>query len=137
MKRFSKMLGAFALCMGLLASPAQAEKFVVGFQPYDTISYQAIINAELGLWKKYTPEGTEIEFHPAVQGTVVASNMLADRAQIGYMSIMPAAVLCVRAKWSGQDGVHDGHVRRDPLLAHLSAQRRAGLQGQRSVGPLA
>lgn len=98
MKRFSKMLGAFALCMGLLASPAQAEKFVVGFQPYDTISYQAIINAELGLWKKYTPEGTEIEFHPAVQGTVVASNMLADRAQIGYMSIMPAAVLCVRAK---------------------------------------
>ena len=59
MKRFSKMLGAFALCMGLLASPAQAEKFVVGFQPYDTISYQAIINAELGLWKKYTPEGTD------------------------------------------------------------------------------
>ena len=98
MKRFSKMLGAFALCMGLLANPAQAEKFVVGFQPYDTISYQAIINAELGLWKKYTPEGTEIEFHPAVQGTVVANNMLADRAQIGYMSIMPAAVLCVRAK---------------------------------------
>ena len=47
----SKMLGAFALCMGLLASPAQAEKFVVGFQPYDTISYQAIINAELGLWR--------------------------------------------------------------------------------------
>ena len=92
------MLGAFALCMGLLVSPVQAEKFVVGFQPYDTISYQAIINAELGLWKKYTPEGTEIEFHPAVQGTVVASNMLADRAQIGYMSIMPAAVLCVRAK---------------------------------------
>ena len=94
MKRFSKMLGAFALCMGLLASPAQAEKFVVGFQPYDTISYQAIINAELGLWKKYTPEGTEIEFHPAVQGTVVASNMLADRAQIGYMSIMPDCPCC-------------------------------------------
>ena len=136
MKRFSKMLGAFALCMGLLASPAQAEKFVVGFQPYDTISYQAIINAELGLWKKYTPEGTEIEFHPAVQGTVVASNMLADRAQIGYMSIMPAALLCVPAN-GNVNMVYDGHVRRDPLLAHLSAQRRAGLQGQRSVGPLA
>ena len=58
MKRFLKMLGAFALCMGLLVSPVQAEKFVVGIQPYDTISYQAIINAELGLWKKYTPEGT-------------------------------------------------------------------------------
>ena len=98
MKRFSKMLGAFALCMGLLASPAQAEKFVVGFQPYDTISYQAIINAELGLWKKYTPEGTEIEFHPAVQGTVVANNMLANKAQVGYMSVMPATILCSKPK---------------------------------------
>ena len=67
MKRFSKMLGAFALCMGLLASPAQAEKFVVGFQPYDTISYQAIINAELGLWKKYTPEGKS-SFTPLCRG---------------------------------------------------------------------
>ena len=83
MKRFSKVLGALAVTVGLLAGPAAAEKFVVGFQPYDTISYQAIINAELGLWKKYTPAGTEIEFHPAVQGTVVASNMRANRAQIG------------------------------------------------------
>lgn len=98
MKRFSKVLGALAVTVGLLAGPAAAEKFVVGFQPYDTISYQAIINAELGLWKKYTPAGTEIEFHPAVQGTVVASNMRANRAQIGYMSIMPAVTLCVRAK---------------------------------------
>ncbi|MFR0874310.1 MAG: hypothetical protein ACLSHC_06655 [Bilophila wadsworthia] len=132
MKRFSKMLGAFALCMGLLASPAQAEKFVVGFQPYDTISYQAIINAELGLWKKYTPEGTEIEFHPAVQGTVVASNMLADRAQIGYMSIMPAAVLCVRAKGKVKM-VSTTDMSKDPLLAHLSAQRRADFKNNEAL----
>ena len=71
-----------------------AEKFVVGYQPYDTISYQAIINAELGLWKKYVPEGTEIEFQGALQGTVVANNMLADKAHIGYMSVMPATILC-------------------------------------------
>lgn len=137
MKRFSKMLGAFALCMGLLASPAQAEKFVVGFQPYDTISYQAIINAELGLWKKYTPEGTEIEFHPAVQGTVVASNMLADRAQIGYMSIMPAAVLCVRAK--GKVKMVSTTDMSEGTRCSLILVRKdgTGLQGQRSVGPLA
>lgn len=92
------VLASLVVAVGLLTGEASAETFVVGFQPYDTISYQAIINAELGLWKKYTPEGTEIEFHPAVQGTVVANNMLADRAQIGYMSIMPAAILCSRAK---------------------------------------
>ena len=65
--KIKSLLGTLALSLGLLASPAAAEKFVVGFQPYDTISYQAIVNAELGLWKKYTPAGTEIEFQPALQ----------------------------------------------------------------------
>lgn len=77
-----------------VSGPAFAEKFVVGYQPYDTISYQAIINQELGLWKKYVPQGTEIEFQGALQGTVVANNMLADKAHIGYMSVMPATILC-------------------------------------------
>ncbi len=91
--KITSLLGTLALSLGLLASPAAAEKFVVGFQPYDTISYQAIVNAELGLWKKYTPAGTEIEFQPALQGTVVANNMLANKAQVGYMSVMPATIL--------------------------------------------
>ena len=96
--KIKSLLGTLALSLGLLASPAAAEKFVVGFQPYDTISYQAIVNAELGLWKKYTPAGTEIEFQPALQGTVVANNMLANKAQIGYMSVMPATILCSKPK---------------------------------------
>lgn len=98
MKYCLSVLTSLVVAVGLLCSPSAAETFVVGFQPYDTISYQAIVNAELGLWKKYTPAGTVIEFHPAVQGTVVASNMLANRNQIGYMSIMPASVLSIRAK---------------------------------------
>ena len=49
--KITSLLGTLALSLGLLASPAAAEKFVVGFQPYDTISYQAIVNAELGLCK--------------------------------------------------------------------------------------
>ena len=66
MKHFSKMLGAFALCMGLLASPAQAEKFVVGFQPYDTISYQAIIN--WGFGRNIRPKGRKSSFTPLCRG---------------------------------------------------------------------
>ena len=96
--KIKSLLGTLALSLGLLASPAAAEKFVVGFQPYDTISYQAIVNAELGLWKKYPPAGTEIEFQPALQGTVVANNMLANKAQVGYMSVMPATILCSKPK---------------------------------------
>jgi NitT/TauT family transport system substrate-binding protein len=74
-----------------------AAKFTIGFQPYDTISYQAIVNQELGLWKKYVPKGTELVFEPAMQGTVIVNNMLADKAVAGYMSVMPATILCSKA----------------------------------------
>ena len=89
-----KLLYAAVALLSLCATPAMAAKFVVGFQPYDTISYQVMINAELGLWKKHVPAGTEFEFMPALQGTVIANNMLKDTVQIGYMSVMPATVLC-------------------------------------------
>ena len=92
--KLGKVLLILAVVLSLGVAPAMAEKFVVGFQPYDTISYQVIVNAELGLWKKYVPAGTEFEFMPALQGTVIANNMLADKAQIGYMSVMPATILC-------------------------------------------
>ena len=91
-----KMLRQYERQLLNARSPAVAEKFTVGFQPYDTISYQVIVNAELGLWKKYVPAGTEFGFMPALQGTVVANYMLADKIQIGYMSIMPATILCSR-----------------------------------------
>jgi NitT/TauT family transport system substrate-binding protein len=94
MKLVRRILGIIALLSLFAATQAMAEKFVVGYQPYDTISYQAIVNQELGLWKKYVPQGTEIEFQGALQGTVVANNMLADKAHIGYMSVMPATILC-------------------------------------------
>lgn len=94
MRRLSLFCGLLAFLLSLGATPVRAEKFVIGFQPYDTISYQVIVNAELGLWKKYVPAGTEFEFMPALQGTVVGNNMLAGKAVVGHMSIMPATILC-------------------------------------------
>ena len=93
MKSWRPIAGAVAFLMLACSTPALAETFVVGYQPYDTISYQAEVNTELGLWKKYVPKGTQIEFKGALQGTVVANDMLAGKAQIGYMSIMPATIL--------------------------------------------
>lgn len=93
MKPWYRLVGAVALLVLVISTPALAEKFVVGYQPYDTISYQVIVNEELGLWKKYVPKGTQIEFEGALQGTVIANDMLAGKAQIGYMSIMPATIL--------------------------------------------
>lgn len=94
MRLIRRIIGLFAMITLMASTQAMAEKFVVGFQPYDTISYQAIVNMELGLWKQYVPKGMEFEFQGALQGTVVANNMLADKAQIGYMSVMPATILC-------------------------------------------
>ena len=94
MKSIHRAAGILVLLMLLLTTQASAEKFVVGYQPYDTISYQAIIDSRVGLWKKYVPQGTEIEFQGALQGTVVANNMFADKAHIGYMSVMPATIVC-------------------------------------------
>lgn len=52
MKRLMTTLIACGMAAELIAGTAAAGTFVVGFQPCDIISYQAIINAELGLWKK-------------------------------------------------------------------------------------
>ena len=93
MKFRRRVVGAVALLVVLICTQAFAENFVVGYQPYDTISYQVIVNEELGLWKKYVPPGTQIEFQGALQGTVIANAMLAGKAQMGYMSIMPATIL--------------------------------------------
>jgi len=61
---------------GIAAEPV---KIVVGWQPYDTISYQVAIIQELKLWKKYMPEGVEIEFQPALQGAIISNNLLAGK----------------------------------------------------------
>ncbi len=76
---------------------AEPVHIVVGWQPYDTISYQVAIIQELKLWKKYMPEGVEIEFQPALQGAIISNNLLAGKQQIGYMSILPA--IMAATKW--------------------------------------
>ncbi len=83
-------IGVF-ICAWQVETRAQ-EKFIVGYQPYDTISYQVSVNQELGLWKKYFPKNVEIEFQPALQGSIIVNNMLAGKQQVGYMSIMPATM---------------------------------------------
>jgi NitT/TauT family transport system substrate-binding protein len=119
MKPFFSRLGYGLLALTALAFlslvtvPAKAETFTIGYQPYDTISYQVIVNAELGLWKKYVPEGTELEFSPALQGSIVANNKLAGKAVAGYMSIMPATILAsktdqARIKIAASLGMSEG-----------------------------
>ena len=147
MKRISLMLCACVLMvLGYSSTALAAKKFNVGFQPYDTISYQVIVNAELGLWKKYVPEGYEFEFTPALQGTIVANNMLAGKAVAGYMSVMPATILCskdqqARINMVATVGMSDGTrcslvlVRKDAPEFKSNEELAAWLNGKVIAAP--
>jgi ABC-type nitrate/sulfonate/bicarbonate transport system substrate-binding protein len=71
---------------------AEPVKLTVGYQPYDTISYSAAVIRALGLWKKYLPPGSEVEFQAGLQGSIIVNQMLAGKQQIGYLGDMPAVV---------------------------------------------
>src|SRR5712691_4778544 len=79
-------------------TPAAAEpvKLVVGYQPYDTISYSAVVIRALELWKKNLPPGSEVEFQTALQGSIIVNQMLANKQQIGYLGDMPAVVVTTK-----------------------------------------
>jgi len=92
---------AFALAVSLLSVAGAAQQPVqltVGYQPYDTISYSAVVIRGLELWKKYLPPGSTVQFESALQGAIIVNAMLADKQQIGYLGDMPAVVSTTKAK---------------------------------------
>jgi NitT/TauT family transport system substrate-binding protein len=122
------VLLAVALCVIIAQGTALAlEKVIVGYQPYDTISYQVAVNQELGLWKKYFPKGVVVEFQPALQGSIISNNLLADKTHIGYMSVMPATLAATKPEQANMKmvaslGMSDG-MRCSLLLVRKDAPK--------------
>jgi NitT/TauT family transport system substrate-binding protein len=81
-----------------MAQAADPVKLVVGYQPYDTISYSAVVIRGLELWKKHLPPGSTVDFESALQGSIIVNAMLADKQQIGYLGDMPAVVSTTKPK---------------------------------------
>ena len=93
MKGFRKWTALLAMAIVVsFSSNALAMKIVVGYQPFDTISYSAAVIRAKELWKKYLPTGTEVEFEAALQGSVIVNAMVADKQNIGYLGDMPSVV---------------------------------------------
>jgi NitT/TauT family transport system substrate-binding protein len=88
------MLGLFSTQAGA----ADPVNIVVGYQPYDTISYSAAVIRAKELWKKHLPEGSKVEFEAALQGSIVVNAMVADKQQIGYLGDMPAVISTTKIK---------------------------------------
>lgn len=94
----ARLAGLFVVT-ALLSQPAVAAeplKLTVGYQPYDTISYSAVVIRGLELWKKHLPTGTRVEFESALQGAIIVNAMVADKQQIGYLGDMPAVVVTTK-----------------------------------------
>ena len=89
------LIGALMLLLSSVAvKAAEPLRIVVGYQPYDTISYSAVVIRALELWKKYLPrKGTEVVFQDAMQGPIIVKRLQAGTEQIGYLGDMPAVVV--------------------------------------------
>ncbi len=81
-----------------IVQAADPVHLTVGYQPYDTISYSAVVIRGLDLWKKHLPPGSTVDFQAALQGAIIVNAMLADKEQIGYLGDMPAVVSTTKTK---------------------------------------
>src|SRR4051812_3536884 len=87
--------GAAMPCVAQTADfgkPGDPVKLTVGFQPYYTEAWSAVVMKGKQFWKKHLPAGSEVTFEPGLQGSVLVGQMIAGKQQIGYMGDMPAIV---------------------------------------------
>jgi NitT/TauT family transport system substrate-binding protein len=75
-----------------LGSEGKPVHLTVGYQPYYSEAWSALVLKNQELWKEYLPEGSTVEFEAGLQGSILVSQMLAGKEQIGYMGDMPAIV---------------------------------------------
>ena len=73
--------------------PGAAVKLVVGYQPYYTQAWSAVVMRGKRFYEKYLPKGSAVEFQIGLQGTVIVNALLAGTQHIGYMGDMPS-ILC-------------------------------------------
>jgi NitT/TauT family transport system substrate-binding protein len=72
--------------------PGEPVHLSVGYQPYYSEAWSAVVINGLGLWKKYLPPQSTVEFNIGLQGSIIVNAMLAGKEQIGYCGDMPAIV---------------------------------------------
>lgn len=72
--------------------PGEPVHLSVGYQPYYSEAWSAVVINGLALWKKYLPPQSTVEFSIGLQGSIIVNAMLAGKDQIGYCGDMPAIV---------------------------------------------
>ena len=75
-----------------LGKEGEAVHLTIGYQPYYTEAWSGLVMRGKEFWKDYLPEGSTVDFEVGLQGSVIVSQMLAGKQQIGYAGDMPAIV---------------------------------------------
>ncbi|MCL7416466.1 MAG: ABC transporter substrate-binding protein [Halalkalicoccus sp.] len=94
----SGVLGASALAgcteTGVLGGTAAAfdeKSFIVGYQPFYTESWSALVIRHAGLAEKHLPEEYSVgSWEVALQGAVIGNKMISTQNDIGYTGDMPS-----------------------------------------------
>jgi NitT/TauT family transport system substrate-binding protein len=77
-------------------APNDPIHITIGYQPYYTGAWGALVVKERELWKKYLPPGSTIDWEVGLQGSVITNNMLAGKYDVGYVGDMPAIVAATK-----------------------------------------
>jgi NitT/TauT family transport system substrate-binding protein len=85
-----------------LGRPGEPVALVVGYQPYFTSAWSALVMRGKRFYERYLPKGSTVEFEPALQGRKIAAAMEAGIQHIGYMGPVSALVAATRSE--GQSG---------------------------------
>lgn len=70
--------------------PGEPIHLVVGHPCCYTQVWSSMVLRGKELWKEYLPEGSTIDWVTGLQGSTITTNMLAGKAQIGYVGDLPA-----------------------------------------------
>lgn len=81
--RYGKPTGKF----GKIGDPVT---LTIGYQPYGTIHWTAVLNKQAQLLPKYLPAGSRVVWFRSLSGPLINQNLLAGKNQFGYMSDTPA-----------------------------------------------
>jgi NitT/TauT family transport system substrate-binding protein len=75
-----------------LGDTGKPVNLTVGYQPYYTEAWSGLVMRGKEFWRKYLPEGSTVEFQVGLQGSIIVSQLLAGKQQIGYVGDMPGIV---------------------------------------------
>jgi NitT/TauT family transport system substrate-binding protein len=75
-----------------LSKTGQPVHLVIGYQPYYTEAWSALVLRQKQLWKQYLPKGSTVDFQVGLQGSLIVAQMLAGKEDIGYTGDMPSIV---------------------------------------------